>query len=238
MAGTYNSTNANLKSKTKDKHIKGEGLLLGLMLWNTGWVENAWRRVSHKQSEHSSYFHAPCTTPPQKCPPRCKARPITCNETKPRTQTSTPATEWGTARRSALEATTSQLNQTPACIFDSTGRLQSKRFVLSINAIVASRMIRFATTFNWGLPNKNRLHRAIESKFVLSRPGISVSWPKRSLRIGLNRWQCRRKCWLSSMAHPHAHIGLRQSKLCRNLCSFKGLNSIRSFVKRLIPTIS
>ena len=129
-------------------------------------------------------------------------------------------------------------SRTSAAIFDSPGAIQSKRFVLSIKAIVASRMIRFAIMFSWELPNNNRSHRAFESKFVIFKPGISVSWPKRSIRIGLNRWQCRRKCWLSSMAHPHAQIGLRQSKLCRNLCSFKGLNSIRSFVKRLTPTIS
>ena len=44
--------------------------------------------------------------------------------------------------------------------------------------------------------------------------------------------QCRRKCSLSSFALPQSQIGLKQSKLCRNLCSFRSLNLTRLSLKR------
>ena len=67
---------------------------------------------------------------------------------------------------------------------------------------------------------------------------IFSSWPERPFRNETYKRQCRIKCWLSSIASPQLQIGLKQSKLCRNLCSFKLLNSIRSFVNREMPIIS
>ena len=48
--------------------------------------------------------------------------------------------------------------QTSAGILDPPGAIKSKRFVLSIKAIVDSRIIRFTTVFTSELPNNNRSH--------------------------------------------------------------------------------
>ena len=114
--------------------------------------------------------------------------------------------------------------------------IQSKRFVALMNEVVAYMMIVFSTMFRSLLPNRSKLHSTSESNLFMSKPGI-VSWRKRSLRIRSNWWQCRRKCLLSSMPLPHIQVGLLQSKLCRNLCSFRALKFTRSFVSFLIPSI-
>ena len=62
-----------------------------------------------------------------------------------------------------------------ATYFACRGGIYSKRFVLSINAIVASRMIRLVTTFNLLFPNRSSLHKAFESRLLISKPGISSS---------------------------------------------------------------
>ena len=71
-----------------------------------------------------------------------------------------------------------------------------------------------------------------------SSPGRCESWPRRSLRIGTNKGQCRKKCALSSTPVLQAHIGLVHWKLCRNLCSFNVLNSSLSIVSCFTPSIS
>ena len=115
--------------------------------------------------------------------------------------------------------------------------IQSKRFVALMNEIVASMMILFSTMFRSLVPNRSKVHSASESNLFMSKPGM-LSWRKRSLRIKSNWSQCRRKCLLSSMPLPHIQVGLLQSKLCRNLCSFSTLKFTRSFVSFLIPSIS
>ena len=100
--------------------------------------------------------------------------------------------------------------------------IQSKRFVASMNGIVASMMILFSIKFRSLLPNRSKLHSAFESNLFMSKPGI-VSWRKRSLHVKSNWWQCRRKCSLSSMPLPYIQVWLLQSKLCRDLCLFSGL---------------
>ena len=53
-----------------------------------------------------------------------------------------------------------------ATYFACRGAIYSKRFALSINAIVASRMIRLVTTFNLLFPNRSSLHKASESIYL------------------------------------------------------------------------
>ena len=55
----------------------------------------------------------------------------------------------------------------------------------------------------------------------------------------LQRWgSAGSKCSLSSFAIPHRQTGLRQLKLCLNLCSYRTLNDSRNFEKCLTPIIS
>ena len=72
-------------------------------------------------------------------------------------------------------------------------------------------------------------------KFISGR---CESRPRRSLRIGTNKGQCRKKCALSSTPVLQAHIGLGHWKLCRNICSFNALNSSLSIVSCFTPRIS
>lgn len=62
-------------------------------------------------------------------------------------------------------------SQTPAGI-DSPGAIELKWFVFSIDTVVASRMIRFTTTFDWELPghlNQNSLYLCLKYQWVDQR---------------------------------------------------------------------
>ena len=112
------------------------------------------------------------------------------------------------------------------------------RFVFSIKRSVSSIIILFTLTSKSDFPKRSKLHSDLESMSETLKSRMFSSWPKRSCRIMSCKGQCRRKCSLSSFAFPQSQIGLKQSKLCRNLCSFRSLNLTRSFVNRLIPMIS
>ena len=116
--------------------------------------------------------------------------------------------------------------------------IQSNRLVSLIKDIVASKIILFAIIFNNGDPYRSSVQKDFKLYCEISKPGISEIWSRRSQRISSYNGQCRRKCSLSSFAVPQMQKGLKQSKLCLNLCSFSALNCKRSLVKYLTPITS
>ena len=110
-----------------------------------------------------------------------------------------------------------------------------KRSEFSIYWMVASIIILLSITERDGLPYNIRWHSSLGSKFSASLFNIWESWPRKSLRNSLKSGQCRKKCSLSSLAMPQLQNGLRQSKLWRNLCSLRELNSTRHLVNNRIP---
>ena len=104
--------------------------------------------------------------------------------------------------------------------------------------MVASNMILFATVPKFLSPNKSEGQSSFGLTSATLNPSISESCSKRSWRNMLYRGQCRRKFSLSSVPVPQTHIGLKQAKLCLNLCPFSALNSTPSLVRSLIPRMS
>ena len=104
--------------------------------------------------------------------------------------------------------------------------------------MVASNITLFAALLKFRSPDKKKGQSSFGFTSAILNPSLSQSWSKRSWSNMLYRGQFRRKCSLSSLPVPQTHIGLKQRKLCLNLCPFKAPNSTLSMVRSLIPWMS
>jgi len=113
---------------------------------------------------------------------------------------------------------------------------KSRRFLASMKKIFTSIIILFWIKFKSLLPSRSKSHSIFVSIPFISITEI-VGWWKRSLRNKSYCLQCGRKCLLSTMPVSHLQAELLQSKLCLNLCSLSALNSTRSLISFLMPSI-